>query len=122
MALLVGLIREDELPRAHIHGIAVGCPYHLLDSTAGADCKCLPGSQVHQTLGNEEMDEDTHSIAAHFREGTVTVAVIHEPLRLGILFQGNAAFREEPGRNRPDKAVATDAYMAVAQLRHLLRR
>ena len=59
-----------------------------------------PAGSSHQAFGNEEVDEDADAVAAHFREGAVAVAVVHEPLGVRVRCQQFAAFRKVAGRAR----------------------
>jgi hypothetical protein len=79
---------------------------------------------LEETEVVEYMAEDPHPVAAHLGQGTVGVAVVHEPVIVGDTLRNSvddAGCHECTGGGDPDHTVAADSPVAVRQTTDQLR-
>ena len=118
------------LPCAHLHlEHVLAEARHIaersqdLHAGAGAEMEWRAARLVGDALPLREQRDRTCAVAAHLGQRAVSVAVVHEPVRIARRAIGDLPFVHIGHRLRmrqTDQAVAADAEMAVAQESHFI--
>ena len=104
----------DKTPRTHINGISFFSARHDFDAASRSNLDGLTHLKVNHSFSTQVIDEGTHTIPAHFGDRAVTIAVIHKPDSVWMLFQHILPGPEIFGIRCTDKAVGTDSKMTIA--------
>ena len=114
LATLAGGITVDEAPGTHVNGVAFLGAGDGLHTGAGTNLHGLADLKLNQALGAQVLHKGSHTIAAHFGDGAVTVAVVHEPHGVRVLLEELLAAARRGASGSANEAVCADAEVAVA--------
>ncbi len=85
---------------------------------AGTDGELVGGDQPS---GSNIVGEDAGAIAAHFRDATVGVVVVHKPVIITDGFEAGGVIGQKPGAAEgagggdPEDSIGADAALPIAQ-------
>ena len=114
LATLTGSLTVNEAPRTHINRVALFGARHSLHAGTGTNLDGLAHLKLNQALSAQVLHERAHTVAAHFSDRAVTVAVVHEPDSVRVLLEQLLTRAGGGATGSTNEAVRANAEVSVA--------